>query len=772
MLVWMNDNNLALLVPEWMATLPAATVAKPPVSVAVADAYVRGSVWALPEGDGGEGLLGQRGIFRHAYYSRALRGLGGRSAATASWKLAVESAHAQPDKLEALARETAKWGWKSQSEEILWSWPRAKRVPDGSRIPSGLRRFSGRMPRCFTRSASSSSRLSPEASPRAIVHQPRADYWPGSRLSARSRRAALSGASRECRGRFHLRIFAFSARTRRGGRRRHGQIFPGAIARPGARFLHGLFSQPLAARMKGRSFSGSARTRCSFPNWWRSAIFSSPPSTRKRPNAKGAQPDSALAWKSALQAAQTQPQWLEILGRHRLEVGLDRAAGTAALKLADAGLCPASAAEPLWAAGLRAGDSARLYQAAKLSPPPIPKTSRRGAISSSSRCSPAKRAMPRSVWRKRFRARIRVSPRPPRPGLFAVSSASERQRPGPASHPPAGATSATPAGALLQPPARRRRASRRCGEGSSAGRRCRVAPRGKDDSQHAPASPSIAGRPIKAGMAPPRTPPGARRSPEAEAARTCWKPWASSRRKWRLPREPRRRSGSWWTPQRAPRVIETLVASAEKRRDSAQLYRATRALHALNRRISRSATTSSGWHSSPARLPIFPTLLAEELHQENPHDPEVTATYALALHQQHKTPGRRRAARRIDSRATADGPSRFLLRHFPQGHGAGRQGPGVSADRKRAAPAARRRAPAREPHVRNRDERSSIIAPPTSPIFFAWPRIGLGRPEDRAVPQRRCQTLNATHRHTEAALRATARHSRDHWGPAPGRRLR
>jgi hypothetical protein len=46
MVTWMNDNNLALLVPEWIATLPAETIAKPPVSVAVADAYVRGSAWA------------------------------------------------------------------------------------------------------------------------------------------------------------------------------------------------------------------------------------------------------------------------------------------------------------------------------------------------------------------------------------------------------------------------------------------------------------------------------------------------------------------------------------------------------------------------------------------------------------------------------------------------------------------------------------------------------------------------------------------------------
>ena len=129
LLGWMNRRGLALLVSEWGRTLPAEMTSKPPVCVALAEAYDRSMEWgkieALARGDS----WGSLDFLRSAYLARVLARSDDPVGSTAAWNAAVILARKSPESSEALAKMALDWGWKAKAHEVLWGLSSHDRCP-------------------------------------------------------------------------------------------------------------------------------------------------------------------------------------------------------------------------------------------------------------------------------------------------------------------------------------------------------------------------------------------------------------------------------------------------------------------------------------------------------------------------------------------------------------------------------------------------------------------------------------------------------------------
>ena len=123
MLGWMAANDLALIALEWLATLPAEALSKPPVCVSVARIYVKASEWPRLRAslEGGNWLAFD--YLRRAFLARALDRLSEPDAGAEEWKQALAAVQSGPDlagRLETLAKLALEWRWKERAEELLW----------------------------------------------------------------------------------------------------------------------------------------------------------------------------------------------------------------------------------------------------------------------------------------------------------------------------------------------------------------------------------------------------------------------------------------------------------------------------------------------------------------------------------------------------------------------------------------------------------------------------------------------------------------------------
>lgn len=120
LLEWMSANQLALLAINWTKELPAEMVKKWAVPAAVADCYMAASDW--------DGLFqwckktnwGDLKFLSHAYLSRALREQGDDLGSKSEWNMALQEAGSDGRRIYSLQQSAAKWGWKTEAEELLW----------------------------------------------------------------------------------------------------------------------------------------------------------------------------------------------------------------------------------------------------------------------------------------------------------------------------------------------------------------------------------------------------------------------------------------------------------------------------------------------------------------------------------------------------------------------------------------------------------------------------------------------------------------------------
>ena len=123
LLMWMNQNDLALMVSDWARTLPPDVLGASPICVAIADAYVRSSEWTRLREYADERTWGDMDYLRRAFLARALERLDEGDASAQQWKDALSAARGRDDRqqrLERMARLAVTWRWEKRAEEVMW----------------------------------------------------------------------------------------------------------------------------------------------------------------------------------------------------------------------------------------------------------------------------------------------------------------------------------------------------------------------------------------------------------------------------------------------------------------------------------------------------------------------------------------------------------------------------------------------------------------------------------------------------------------------------
>jgi predicted Zn-dependent protease len=124
LLMWMNQNNLALMVSEWTRTLPPDVMGHQPTCVAIADAYARSLEWERLKAYAEERTWSDLDYMRRAFMARALEHLDDADGAAQEWKDGISAASGRADArqcLERMARAAINWGWNQRAEEVMWT---------------------------------------------------------------------------------------------------------------------------------------------------------------------------------------------------------------------------------------------------------------------------------------------------------------------------------------------------------------------------------------------------------------------------------------------------------------------------------------------------------------------------------------------------------------------------------------------------------------------------------------------------------------------------
>ena len=124
LLMWMNENQLAMLVSEWMRTLPPDVTGAPPVCVAVADAYARSSEWRGCATFWRIRSWADFDYLRRIFLSRALERLDEPELAAQEWKDGLAAARSRQDsmqRIERVARIAVNWRWEQRAEQVMWT---------------------------------------------------------------------------------------------------------------------------------------------------------------------------------------------------------------------------------------------------------------------------------------------------------------------------------------------------------------------------------------------------------------------------------------------------------------------------------------------------------------------------------------------------------------------------------------------------------------------------------------------------------------------------
>jgi len=119
-LTWMNENGLALAIPEWRDALPPEAIDLPQLRSVLADAEARASNWTRLKSTVEAESWKELEFLRHAYLTRAAERLGDELGATASWANALAATSGQAWPLETLARTVLGWGWTQRAEDLMW----------------------------------------------------------------------------------------------------------------------------------------------------------------------------------------------------------------------------------------------------------------------------------------------------------------------------------------------------------------------------------------------------------------------------------------------------------------------------------------------------------------------------------------------------------------------------------------------------------------------------------------------------------------------------
>jgi len=152
LLSWMNRSGYAQSALDWVKGLPPQLTKSGLVPIAIADSYVSLGQW--------KGLTAYLQKERWIEMDPVRMGMmsfaswkdnGGKQYSSAIWQQAILLSEGSPTMLNTLAEMAAGWGWKEETEDVLWSanrkypvqsWPLTalERLYTGQRDTAGLRR--------------------------------------------------------------------------------------------------------------------------------------------------------------------------------------------------------------------------------------------------------------------------------------------------------------------------------------------------------------------------------------------------------------------------------------------------------------------------------------------------------------------------------------------------------------------------------------------------------------------------------------------------------
>lgn len=130
--MWMNQHDLALLVAEWARMLPQDVSGVPPVCVAVAEAYIRGSDWSGLRAFLDVRPWGDQEYMRRAFLSRAQERLNSAEMSAEEWKDGITLARGRggaTQRLERMVKLAISWGWEQRAQEVMWSMAGSPNCP-------------------------------------------------------------------------------------------------------------------------------------------------------------------------------------------------------------------------------------------------------------------------------------------------------------------------------------------------------------------------------------------------------------------------------------------------------------------------------------------------------------------------------------------------------------------------------------------------------------------------------------------------------------------
>ena len=120
LLLWLNANSLSMMVAEWVRWMPPEILTRPPVSLPVAEAYLRMAEWRKLEELTGNGQWGELDFLRKAFLASALEHLDDEEDGAKMWADAVAAARGHSTSLERLVKFALQVKWNKRAEEAMW----------------------------------------------------------------------------------------------------------------------------------------------------------------------------------------------------------------------------------------------------------------------------------------------------------------------------------------------------------------------------------------------------------------------------------------------------------------------------------------------------------------------------------------------------------------------------------------------------------------------------------------------------------------------------
>ncbi len=119
-MAWMNGKGLAMVAGEWGEDLEPAIKNGSPAGPELAVAYTLALDWKKLKTLAKAGAWGSSEFMRHAFLARAERETGAPEEGVTEWSAAIQLAEQAPARLAVLEKLATSWGWRPETEDLLW----------------------------------------------------------------------------------------------------------------------------------------------------------------------------------------------------------------------------------------------------------------------------------------------------------------------------------------------------------------------------------------------------------------------------------------------------------------------------------------------------------------------------------------------------------------------------------------------------------------------------------------------------------------------------